>query len=124
MRLLAFLLAAPLLAQTPAPSAPAPAFNAQGYFLATCANCHGQDGSATRPDGKKGRATDLTDAVWQKANKDSDIANTIYNGKGHMPAFKTRISEAEVMVIVTDVVRKLQKGTPVKVAAATEAPAK
>jgi len=127
MRLLTLLLAAPLLAQTPAapaaqtpapaaqtPAPAAPAFNAQTYFLATCAHCHGQDGSATRPDGSKGRATDLTDAAWQKANKDSDIAHTIYYGKGHMPAFKTRISEADAMAIVTDVVRKLQKGTPVK----------
>jgi len=117
MRLIALLIAAPLLAQAPASTpapAPAPAFNAQTYFLATCANCHGQDGSATRPDGTKGRATDLTDAAWQKANSDSDIAHAVYFGKGHMPAFKTRISEAQAMVIVTDVVRKLQKGTPVK----------
>ena len=124
MRLIALLAAAPLLAQAPAPAASAPAFNAQTYFLATCANCHGQDGSSTRPDGTKGRATDLTDAAWQKANTDADIAHTIFYGKGHMPAFKTRISEGDAMVIVTDVVRKLQKGTPVKAAAATGAPAK
>ena len=124
MRLLALLLAAPLAAQAPAPagSTPAPAFNPKTYFLATCANCHGQDGSALRPDGSKGRATDLTDAAWQKANKDTDIVNTIMNGKGHMPAFKTRISETDAMRIVTEVVRKLQKGTLVK-APAPDAPA-
>lgn len=121
MRLLALLVAAPLLAQGPAP---APAFNAQAFFLKSCAGCHGQDGSATRPDGTKGRAADLTDAGWQKANTDAAIQNSILNGKGHMPAFKSRISEADALTLVTDVVRKLQKGTPVKVAAATEAPAK
>lgn len=112
MRLLALLLAAPLLAQTPAPAAPA--FNAQAFFLKSCAGCHGQDGSATRPDGKKGRAADLTDAAWQKANTDAAIQNAILNGKGHMPAFKGRISEADALTLVTGVVRKLQKGTPVK----------
>ena len=112
MRLLALVLSAPLLAQ--APAAPAPAFNAQAFFLQSCAGCHGQDGSATRPDGSKGRAADLTDAGWQKASKDSDIVNSIINGKGHMPAFKGRISEADAMTLVTSVVRKLQKGTPVK----------
>ena len=118
MRLLALLLAAPLLAQTPAPApAPAPAFNASAFFLKSCAGCHGQDGSATRPDGKKGRAADLTDAAWQKANTDAAIQTSILNGKGHMPAFKGRISEADALTLVTDVVRKLQKGTPVKVAA-------
>jgi mono/diheme cytochrome c family protein len=127
MRLLALLLAAPLLAplsahaptriygQAPA-ATPAPAFSAQAFFLKSCAGCHGQDGSATRPDGKKGRAADLTDAAWQKANTDAAIANSILNGKGHMPAFKGRLSEADAMTLVTDVVRKLQKGTPVKAA--------
>ena len=116
MRLLALLIAAPLLAQTPAPSAPAAhaAFDPQVFFLASCAGCHGQDGSATRPDGKKGRAADLTDAAWQKANTDAAIQNSILNGKGHMPAFKGRISEADALTLVTGVFRKLQKGTPVK----------
>ncbi len=113
MRLLALLIAAPLLGQ--APTAPAaPAFNPQAFFLQSCAGCHGQDGSATRPDGKKGRAADLTNADWQKANTDAAIAHAILDGKGHMPAFKGRISEADAMTLVTSVVRKLQKGTPVK----------
>ncbi|HET8901568.1 MAG TPA: c-type cytochrome [Holophagaceae bacterium] len=114
MRLIALLVAAPLLAQTPAPAPAAPAFNAQAFFLKSCAGCHGQDGSATRPDGTKGRAADLTDAGWQKANTDAAIQNSILNGKGHMPAFKSRLSEADALTLVTGVVRKLQKGTPVK----------
>ena len=124
MRLLAALLAAPLFAQAPAPApaTPAPVGDVHAYFLKTCANCHGQDGSATKPDGSKGRATDLTDAAWQKANTDAAITTIVLNGKGHMPAFKTRMSEADAMKLVTDVVRKLQKGTPVK-AAAPDAPA-
>ena len=118
MRLLALLVVAPLAAQTPAPAAPA--FNPQAFFLASCSGCHGQDGSATRPDGKKGRAADLTDAGWQKANTDAAIQNSILNGKGHMPAFKGRISESDALTLVAEVVRKLQKGTPVKAAAATK----
>ena len=114
MRLIALLLAAPLAAQAPvAPAAP-PAFNPQAFFLHRCAGCHGQDGSATRPDGKKGRAADLTDAGWQKGSTDAQIAALILNGKGHMPAFKGRLSEADAMTLTTEVIRKLQKGTPVK----------
>ncbi len=115
MRLLALLIAAPVALQAQAPSAPAaPAFNAQAFFLQSCAGCHGQDGSATRPDGKKGRAADLTNADWQKANTDAAIAHAILEGKGHMPAFKGHLSEGDAMTLVTSVVRKLQKGTPVK----------
>ncbi len=113
MRLLALVLAAPLMAQAPAP-APPPAFDSHAFFLQSCAGCHGQDGSATRPDGTKGRAADLTNAGWQKANSDAAIAGAILNGKGHMPAFKGRLSEGDAMKLVTEVVRKLQKGTPVK----------
>ncbi|MBS1784801.1 MAG: c-type cytochrome [Acidobacteria bacterium] len=114
MRLLALLLAAPLMGQAPTPAPTAPAFSAHGFFLQHCAGCHGQDGSATRPDGSKGRAADLTDVAWQKANTDAAIAHAILDGKGHMPAFKGRLSEDEAMKLVTEVVRKLQKGTPVK----------
>ena len=112
MRLLALVIAAPILAQ--APAGPAPVADVNAFFLKSCAGCHGLDGSATRPDGSKGRAADLTDAAWQKANTDAAIVNSVVNGKGHMPAFKARISEADAMKLVTDVVRKLQKGTSVK----------
>ena len=114
MRLIALLLAAPLAAQSPTAPTPAPAFNAQAFFLQSCAGCHRQDGSATRPDGRKGRAADLTDAAWQKHETDASIVASIINGKGHMPAFKGRLSEADALTLTTEVIRKLQKGTPVK----------
>ncbi|MBS1766153.1 MAG: c-type cytochrome [Acidobacteria bacterium] len=111
MRLIALLAAAPLLAQAPAA---APTFNPQAFFLQSCAGCHGQDGSATRPDGRKGRAADLTDAAWQKHETDAGIVKSILDGKGHMPAFKGRLSEADALTLTTEVIRKLQKDTPVK----------
>ncbi|MBS1767966.1 MAG: c-type cytochrome [Acidobacteria bacterium] len=114
MRLLALLIAAPLLGQAPAQAPAAPAFDSHAFFLQSCAGCHGQDGSATRPDGSKGRAADLTNAAWQKANSDAAIAHAILEGKGHMPAFKGRLSEADALKLVSEVVRNLHKGTPVK----------
>lgn len=134
------LLAAPLLAHarpgtsaqapvpSPAPTAPAPAFSAQAFYLQSCAMCHGQDGTALRPDGKKTGAQNLTSAWWQKHTRNDEIVDAILNGRHsfrkRMPGFKGRISEADALKVATEVVRKLQKGAPVKVAAATETPAK
>ena len=135
MRLLALLIAAPLLAHGPArihgqetpapqapPAAPAPVADPAAFFLKSCAGCHGQDGSSTRPDGKKGKAQDLTDAWWQKHTRNDEIVDAVLNGRRHMPPFKGRISEADALKLAVEVVRKLQAGTPVK-AAAPEAPA-
>ena len=115
----ALLIAVPLLAQAPtAPAAPAPVTDLNGFFLHSCAGCHGQDGSATRPDGKKGKAQDLTSAWWQKHTRNDEIVDAILNGRhgfrAGMPGFKGRISEADAMKLATEVIRKLQKGVPVK----------
>ena len=116
--LTALLIAAPLLAQAPnapaAPSGPAPVADLNAFYLQSCAGCHGQDGSATRPDGKKGKAQDLTSAWWQKHTRNDEIVDAVLNGRRHMPAFKGRISEADAMKLATEVIRKLQKGVPVK----------
>lgn len=117
MRTIAIFLALPLLAQ-----APPPVKDLNAFFLQSCAGCHGQDGSATRPDGKKGRAEDLTSAFWQKHTRNDEIVDAVLNGRSHMPKFAGRISEADALKLATEVVRKLQKGVPVK-AAASAAPA-
>ena len=128
MRLSAVLLSAALLTPLSAqetlnphgvPAAPAPVTDLNAFFLRSCAGCHGQDGSATRPDGKKGKAQDLTSAWWQKHTRNDEIVDAILNGRkpffgGRMPAFKGRISEGDALKLATEVVRKLQKGVVVK----------
>ena len=126
MRLLALLLAAPLMGQAPAAPAPPPVTDPAAFFLMSCAGCHGQDGSATRPDGKKGKAQDLTSAWWQKHTRNDEIVDAILNGRhsfrAKMPGFKGRISEADALKVATEVVRKLKKGVPVKAAAPAPVP--
>lgn len=48
-----------------------------------CVACHGVDGRPTTPD-----APDLTDTAWQRQRTDEELAKSIANGKGTMPAFK------------------------------------
>jgi mono/diheme cytochrome c family protein len=61
-----------------------------------CAECHGKDGRAKSFRGKLSHARDLTDAEWQQRVSDERIYNSISNGKGKMPAFGKKLSEAEI----------------------------
>jgi mono/diheme cytochrome c family protein len=61
-----------------------------------CAECHGKDGRAKSFRGKLLHARDLTDAEWQQRVSDERIYNSISNGKGKMPAFGKKLSEAEI----------------------------
>jgi cytochrome c oxidase cbb3-type subunit 3 len=53
-----------------------------------CLQCHGQLGRGDGPRGPMLKATNLSDAAWQKAVTDEQIAATIKLGKGNMPSFK------------------------------------
>jgi len=61
-----------------------------------CAECHGKDGRAKSFRGKLSHARDLTDAEWQQRVSDERIYNSISNGKGKMPSFGKKLSEAEI----------------------------
>jgi mono/diheme cytochrome c family protein len=50
----------------------------------------------------------LTDAKWQASVTDERLFNSINNGKGKMPAFGKKLSEAEVDALVS-YVRNLKK---------------
>jgi cytochrome c oxidase cbb3-type subunit 3 len=52
-----------------------------------CTQCHGQLGRGDGPRGPMVKATNLSDPAWQSAASDQQIATTIKNGKGAMPAF-------------------------------------
>lgn len=73
-----------------------------------CAECHGQDGRSRTFRGKHSHARDLTDAQWQDQVSDERIYNSIANGKGKMPGFHKKLSEAEINSLVT-YVRNLKK---------------
>lgn len=90
----------------------APKKDLRAFFAVNCSVCHGADGSARGADGSRLKGQDFTDAKDMKGFTDTDLAKTIRKGKwfGRMPSFKDRLSEAEIMEMVQQVVRKAEKG--------------
>ncbi len=57
-------------------------------FVQKCVKCHGEDGRAQTPKGKKMKARDFTDPDFQQHKSDEQIVDTITNGTDKdMPAF-------------------------------------
>ena len=76
-------------------------------YKSKCAMCHGADGKGMTPVGKSLKMRDLTSEEVQKLT-DKEIATVIAEGKGKMPAFKSKLSAAEIDGQVK-VVRSLKK---------------
>ena len=73
-----------------------------------CDTCHGKDGQAKTFKAKFNHARNLADAQWQSETTDERIFNSIFNGRGKMPAFGKKLSEEEVNALV-EYVRTLKK---------------
>jgi mono/diheme cytochrome c family protein len=70
----------------------------QTLFKSNCATCHSQNGTPTAV-GKSLNAPDLGSAPVQNQTK-AQLEQTIGNGKGNMPAFKDKLSQAEIDSLV------------------------
>src|SRR2546429_9498773 len=70
--------------------------DARTTFDAKCATCHGKDGRGKTFKGKLTHARDMTDGQWQNDVTDERLFNSISNGRGKMPAFKKKLSEAQI----------------------------
>ena len=92
----------------PEGNAPQASGDARTIFEAKCAKCHGKDGRAKGIKAKIVHARDLTDAAWQDNVTDERLFNSISNGRNQMPAFKKKLSEAQINALV-DYVRKFRK---------------
>lgn len=69
-------------------------------FDAKCAMCHGKDGRGSKFGKSKG-VPDFTDPAWQKTRTDTQIRESVTNGKnGNMPAWKNRLSASEISALV------------------------
>jgi Cytochrome c, mono- and diheme variants len=73
--------------------------DAAATFKSKCAMCHGPDGAGQTPSGKMMKVRDLRSAEVQKQGEKA-LEATVTNGKGKMPAFKTKLSEAEIDSLV------------------------
>jgi cytochrome c6 len=79
----------------------------QDTFKAKCAMCHGADGSGSTPMGKSMGLKDLGSAAIQGMS-DADLTAAIANGKGKMPAYKGKLTDAQIGDVVS-YIRTLKK---------------
>lgn len=92
----------------PEGNAPQALGDARTIFDAKCAKCHGKDGRAKGIKAKMIHVRNLTDAAWQDNVTDERLFNSISNGRNDMPAFKKKLSEAQIDSLVA-YVRQFRK---------------
>ncbi|MGD0732257.1 MAG: c-type cytochrome [Terracidiphilus sp.] len=95
--LLTALIAGPAFAQAPGADT----------YKAKCAMCHGADGLAATGMGKSMGIKSFKDPSQVKATDSALIASTT-NGKGKMPAYKGKLTDAQITDVVA-YIRTLQK---------------
>ena len=80
----------------------ASAFAADGaaVYKAKCASCHGPDGAGQTAMGKKMNLRDLGSPEVQKQT-DAELYAWTADGKGKMPGYKTKLTEAEIKALVS-----------------------
>jgi mono/diheme cytochrome c family protein len=69
------------------------------FYKAKCAACHGPDGSGQTAMGKSMKLRDLRSPEVQKQT-DKELYDWTANGKGKMPAYKTKLTEADINALV------------------------
>jgi mono/diheme cytochrome c family protein len=75
-------------------------------FKQYCAKCHGEDGRADTPKGKQMKARNFTDADWQQSKSDSELIDSVTNGKDDdMPPFGKKLSKEQIESLVKNDVR-------------------
>jgi cytochrome c6 len=68
-------------------------------YKAKCAMCHGADGSGMTPMGKSMKLRDLRSADVQKQS-DAELTKVTADGTGKMPAYKGKLTDAEITALV------------------------
>lgn len=89
---------------------PARGLTGSEVFTANCIACHGTDGKAKTPAGKKLGAKDLTVSKISDAEIRKQVADGFKNSSGvqMMPAFKDVLSPDQIEAVI-GVVKKLRK---------------
>jgi mono/diheme cytochrome c family protein len=85
----------------------------KAFFATNCVKCHGADGSALSPEGKKLGGFDFTNEKEAAKESNDDMAKTIRKGLLFgikMPSFKDRLTEDDIQLLVKEVIRKAEKG--------------
>jgi cytochrome c6 len=71
----------------------------QDTFKAKCAMCHGADGSASTGMGKSMGLKPLGSPDVQKMSN-AELTTVVTDGKGKMPAFKGKLTDAQISDVV------------------------
>ncbi len=79
--------------------------DAKSLFEYHCATCHGADGKGTKR-GRELKAPNLADADWQAKTSDTEILNSLVNGKNKMPRWSDKLPLEEIQALAK-YVRKL-----------------
>ena len=69
---------------------------AAALYTKHCAKCHLEDGKGL----ESLSPPNFTDAKWQSAHTDAELAKNIRNGQGAMPAFKDVLTPAQINALV------------------------
>src|ERR1700678_2547875 len=76
-------------------------------YKAKCTMCHAADGSGSTPAGKAMGAIPFSSPALVKAS-DADLIAATTNGKGKMPAYSGKLTDAQIKDVVA-YIRTLQK---------------
>ena len=68
-------------------------------YKAKCAMCHAADGSGNTTMGKSMKLRDLRSPEVQKQS-DAELTKVTADGKGKMPAYKGKLTDAEISAVV------------------------
>ncbi|HVT43594.1 MAG TPA: cytochrome c [Thermoanaerobaculia bacterium] len=71
-------------------------------YNAKCSSCHAKDGSGSTPMGKKMELRDLGSNEVQ-AQTDQQLVDITAKGKGKMPKYAGKLSEAQIKAIVAHI---------------------
>ena len=77
-----------------------------------CKSCHGPDGKAQTPMGKKESIVDMSQPAWQQAQTDDDIREFISEGSPRnkkMKPYKDKLTPEQINSLVA-YIRTLKKG--------------
>lgn len=73
--------------------------DAASLYKAKCASCHAPDGSGSSPTGKTLKVPDLRSDEVQKKT-DAQLIEITAAGKGKMPAYKDKLTNAQIKDLV------------------------
>ena len=73
--------------------------SAEANYKAKCQMCHGAKGMADTPAAKSMKVVPATDPAV-KSMSESAMVDVVTNGKGKMPSYKGKLSDADIKEVV------------------------